>query len=375
MKFSIAHAHGARRSATMLRTALASIAGLAVAVSAIAQPRYTVTDLGVLPGMDSSTATSLNNAGQVAGYCAMPDNSFATSKAFVWQNGQLANVGAFAGGHYAAAWGINSSGTITGDGDTGNLLPQAWATSPAGFINLMPNNGGNTRPQCINDAGAICGFYTTSLSGNTRSWKAALWTPDPKSPGRYKTINLPILQAGDPKFAASFPHSMNLAGQMVGDGSTQLFEHAVLWNNDATHTLVDLGAAPNDWQSSANAINDAGQIAGWSNGQAGMTAALWNNDAAHTAASLGTLPGDASSVANAINHYTEVVGQSGNSAATHAFLWSAANGMEDLAALVDASGAGWTLTAATAINDLGQIAGNGIHNGQKHAFLLTPIVQ
>jgi hypothetical protein len=34
---------------------------------------------------------------------------------------------------------------------------------------------------------------------------------------------------------------------------------------------------------------------------------------------------------------------------------------------------GWTLNEATAINDKGQIVGNGVHNGNKCAFLLTPV--
>lgn len=35
--------------------------------------------------------------------------------------------------------------------------------------------------------------------------------------------------------------------------------------------------------------------------------------------------------------------------------------------------ADWILYAASGINNLGQIAGNGAHNGQKRGFLLTPL--
>jgi hypothetical protein len=34
---------------------------------------------------------------------------------------------------------------------------------------------------------------------------------------------------------------------------------------------------------------------------------------------------------------------------------------------------GWTITRATAINDLGQIVGYGMIDGNEHAFLLTPV--
>jgi probable HAF family extracellular repeat protein len=36
------------------------------------------------------------------------------------------------------------------------------------------------------------------------------------------------------------------------------------------------------------------------------------------------------------------------------------------------NGSGWTLAEATAINNSGQVVGVGVHNGQNHAFLLTP---
>src|SRR5437870_537917 len=35
---------------------------------------------------------------------------------------------------------------------------------------------------------------------------------------------------------------------------------------------------------------------------------------------------------------------------------------------------GWTLGAATGINDNGQIVGNGYYHNQIHAFLLSPVV-
>ena len=43
----------------------------------------------------------------------------------------------------------------------------------------------------------------------------------------------------------------------------------------------------------------------------------------------------------------------------------------DLNSLIPA-GSGWTLSLAIGINDAGQIAGAGFHNGQQRAFLLTP---
>ena len=46
--------------------------------------------------------------------------------------------------------------------------------------------------------------------------------------------------------------------------------------------------------------------------------------------------------------------------------------LTDLNSLIDPS-AGWCLQSASAINDLGQIAGSGVDpSGRLHAYLLTP---
>ena len=54
----------------------------------------------------------------------------------------------------------------------------------------------------------------------------------------------------------------------------------------------------------------------------------------------------------------------------HAFL-DDAGGMRDLDAL--ASGSGWVLNRATAINDVGLVIGDGLLNGDIHSFLLLPL--
>jgi probable HAF family extracellular repeat protein len=77
---------------------------------------------------------------------------------------------------------------------------------------------------------------------------------------------------------------------------------------------------------------------------------------------LGTLGG---CYAYGINASGQVVGQSSNG---HGFLYSGGV-MTDLNSLLPA-GSGWQLVNANAINDSGQIVGDGVINGQDHAFLL-----
>ena len=88
---------------------------------------------------------------------------------------------------------------------------------------------------------------------------------------------------------------------------------------------------------------------------------------------LPLLAGGLRSSANDINEYNQVVGSSetlvNSSTVKHAFLWNQADGMT--ADLNDWATDGWVLTAATAINDNGDIVGTGYLHGVEHGFLLT----
>ena len=79
------------------------------------------------------------------------------------------------------------------------------------------------------------------------------------------------------------------------------------------------------------------------------------------------------SEANAISSAGVVVGVSGTSGgSSHAFRWSKSGGLRDLNDLIPAR-SDWVLDSAEAVNDMGQIVGNGLFKGNHHAFLLTPL--
>src|SRR5690242_15398130 len=82
---------------------LATLACISLATAALAQPIYSVTDLGVLPGCDASVAVGVNDRGDVAGYCMNGGDQMAV----VWRNGQVINLGKLPLGTYAAAVSIN----------------------------------------------------------------------------------------------------------------------------------------------------------------------------------------------------------------------------------------------------------------------------
>lgn len=88
-------------------------------------------DLGTLPGDISSTATGVNILGQVVGYS---NDEAGNLRAFVWQNGQMSDLGSLApefAGHLVLANDINDFGQIAGRGtdpDTGAII--AFVATP-----------------------------------------------------------------------------------------------------------------------------------------------------------------------------------------------------------------------------------------------------
>ena len=147
----------------------------------------------------------------------------------------------------------------------------------------------------------------------------------------------------------------------------------MFWDGDAAHSVIDLPMLPGAGGALGNAINDTGAVAGYSYFPFGHShPTLWDGAAPHAALDLGLLPGMSDGTANAINAAGQVVGQCGNTGAdSRAFVYSGGT-LQDLNDLLDASGTGWVLSSAAAINDQGQIAGWGVHDGAGRAFLLTP---
>lgn len=86
---------------------------------------------------------------------------------------------------------------------------------------------------------------------------------------------------------------------------------------------------------------------------------------------LGTLPGGTQSFAFGINNPGQIVGASDSSGGGLRAVIFEQGIVRDLNQLIPA-GSGWTLISAKAVNDNGQIVGEGVLNGQQRAFLLRP---
>jgi probable HAF family extracellular repeat protein len=331
------------------------IAGTAAAAT------YSVSDLGELtnlPERSDSRPNAINENGALAGANVL-DGQYRA----MLHDGSWNNLGTL-GGDESIAADVNDAGLVVGFSMTADEITRAFLWSPDGTDGVPGNprmreletpGGMHSEAYSINASGVISGYAQTDDGDH------AFVLAD----GDLNDIG--ALLQGLPN---SYGLSINEAGHVVGIAYNAAFTtpRAFFYNGSTTVDIGHLGGG----NASALAINDDDHIAGYSTTPGGFDHAFHYQDGGMT--DLGTLGGNYS-YAIAINNNNVVVGGSfvdGNNDVYHAFV-SNGGSMVDLNSLLDASGDGWTLIEARAINDAGQIAGIGRFNGANHAFLLNPL--
>ena len=333
---------------------------------------WTITDLGVLPGGTYSSATGINDSGQVVGYGDTTDSP--NGRAFLYDATGMHDLGVLSGGSASSATGINHSGQVVGysniPGDDPSLAHAFLYSSGAGMTDLGVFPGGSSSYATgINNSGQVVGFGDTWDTPDTGYYHAFSY-----SSGGSLT-DLGVIAGGFNSWASG----INALGQVVGmsDSGAGPYPHAFLSDGTGSPgSMADLGVPSGFVSSAANGINAGGLVAGvaWDSG-GGEHAFLYSGTQWRD---LGVLPGLTASYASGINAGGQVVGYSndyndGMNDGYTAFLYSGTPGVDG--AMVDlnsfVTGTGWTLNFANAINDKGQIVGTGTINGQDHAFLLT----
>jgi hypothetical protein len=174
----------------------------------------------------------------------------------------------------------------------------------------------------------------------------------------------------------AFDQSMQGVGYC---GDFNVGQRAVFWNNDAAHSIVNLGVFGSDWTSDASGLNDIGQTVGASYPPFSSRAILWNNDAAHTAFELPLLPGDNYGSAKLINNQSTIIGMSAvnepgtwNVSPSSLVIWVGGQ-VYDIQSLVREAADGWRIVEIYSINNLGQLAGLASKDGVLHGVILNPI--
>lgn len=359
---------------TLISNALKLAAIAASTCAAIAQPLFTIKPLPVPAGYELAGPMRINDQGYVVG--SVSGGKDPDGVAAVWKNGTVQVLGKLDKGISSMATAINSKGTVVGDGDDGDYRPLSWILSGGKLVNFFSNNGGNTHALAISEAGDVGGFY---VKGFSSQWRGAIWKINAKDPRKSTKIDLAVLPGGDPTTASSVPWAFNASLQAAGYSmNTEIGQRAAFWNNDAAHSVVDLGVFEYDWSSLANGLNDLGQAVGSSHPPFSSRAILWDNDAAHTAVELPLLPGDNYGSAHLINNDATIIGWSAyaepgtwNIDRSDLVIWI--NGqVYQLQSLLGDAANGWQVIQINSINNAGQLAGLAAKNGVTYGVILNP---
>lgn len=339
---------------------LLTFAGAAVGLpihTFAAAPSYSITDLGI--DGESVAGLRINNVAQVA-ITLLHQNDAPTNKVLFLNGGQLIELPTLGGLSHGIA-DINDNGEMAGGSDAADARRHAVR-----YINGQLQDWGSLGERgsglaAINESGTIVGNIWN------RSSTSAVIFNGPNDVTYLGTL-------GGSLSSVSGINNLNqitgisLTGAPYVPGATSTpAQEAFVYENGHMMGIGTLGGHT----SNGYGINDLGQIVGDSNLPNGeMHAFVW--DTVNGIRDLGT-PG-LQSIATHINNQGVIVGEvevtpGNNRAAT----FDAANGYQLLQDLIPAN-SGWErLSYATDINDLGQIVGTGIFNGENRAFLLNPI--
>jgi probable HAF family extracellular repeat protein len=331
----------------------------------------TLTDLGALPGINSSNVSWINDRGVPAGVSTTgnldPVTGFPVANAVVWVGGHIFNLGTLDGGYESLATAINDQGQIAGIAsnstpDSNSLFglgtqTRAFLWQDGAMRDLGTLGGSDAAALLMNNHGQIAGIsYESSLAVAPFVWE-----------------NGKMLNLGN--FGGSFggPGWLNNRGQVVGASnlSGDTTAHPFLWTE--AEGMKDLGTLGGTF-GFANWINESGEVVGaaTNQGDEAVLAFLWKNG---VMTNLGTLDGDPCSVAINVNSRRQVVGSSVTdclSDSGRAFLWENSGPMIDLNTFLP-PGSDLSLTQGAYINDGGEILATGVlPNGDSRAVLLVP---
>lgn len=330
---------------------------------AFAAPRYSVTDLGILPGGKYVYVTGINNLGQVVGWVKA---AHTRTRGFLW-TGTMHDLGTIPNFRNCKAFGINDHSQIVGQDRTDQVGPM-YAFSGHSFIwkdgqktalpNVNTNQGSiigeDMAATAINNLGQVVGStgYLWQHNGTIRIGTSAAGINDLGQIACEKLVS----------YASGTPGA-------IGGASGS---HPILWKDG---TATDLGLMPGAEFAEVSGINAVGQVVGWmdsfmsASGNIDEYSFFWNGS---RYIKIGSFKGYRFSQAYGINAQGQVVGKCvRHRGYAHAYCWHNGN-MKDLNSFIPKH-TGWILEAAYDINNRGRIIGVGTH-GRNHfrSFLLTP---
>jgi probable HAF family extracellular repeat protein len=345
-----------------------------------------LTDLGALPGNNNSSVLFVNARGEAVGLSETgridPLLGSPEVGAVVWKGGKIIRLPTL-GGRESVAGSINNRGQVVGF--TTNTVRDRFAHGLEGGAPTGTQARAFlwTQAAGMTNLGTLGGPDSAASSVNSRgqvdgdSFTSAKINPITGIPTKHPflwTRGRGMRDLGTLGGTAASPSdgvNLNDRGEVVGQSKTSFDAafHAFLWNGSK---MLDLGTFGGTY-SAANAINQAGDVVGFAQGTAYGTcrAFLWRNG---RKINLGVASGQSSSNALSVNARDQVVGiqcfNQDGSVPPGAWLWERGV-LRNLNMLVAPSAL--RLTGANYIADNGDIAAVAtLRNGHQHAVLLVP---
>ncbi|MGE5735238.1 MAG: hypothetical protein ACM34E_09130, partial [Acidobacteriota bacterium] len=327
-----------------------------------------MTDLGALPGHNSSCATWISRNGLISGISSIaafdPALGGLAAHAVFWRDDEIIDIGTF-GGAESLALGVNDHGQVAGSAT--NTIPDSvsgFGTQLRAFRwqngvmqDLGTLGGPDAFATSINDSGQVAGCANTDLVNQD----AFLWEDG----------NMIDLGSFGGSYACAF--QVNNHGQVMGLSTLagDQVQHAFIGDRRGIRDLGDFGGSVVEplW------LNEKGEVVGKATypGDEIAHAFFWRNGVMTDLGTLYPTCASSGSVALGANSNEQIVGNSWCDDMAAGFLWKNGGPMIDLNTLKP-SDSPMYLFGAQNINDRGEISGLGFlpKSGEIHAFLLVP---
>jgi probable HAF family extracellular repeat protein len=351
-------------------------------------------DLGTLPGGASSDTRWVTENGLIAGDSQNgaidPLNlGFPQIRAVLWKHGKIIDLGTLEGGYESIAHGVNSAGQVVGLSLTTTPDPLSmlgsfygvgyqqtraflWQNGTMQDLGTL-GTGTNAIALLINESGQIAGdSYTSSDPSPFCFYNSSVF---PLTTGAFLWEKGRMIDLGGLGGTCTLVSGLNNQGQIVGLSNIEgdKSRHPFLWDRHSHPHLKDLGTLGGN-SGVAEALNEDGDAVGFStlSGDAVTHATVWSRG---RITDLGAVGSDQCSIGFSINSSRQVVGISGpdcSFAQANAFLWESDGPMIDLNDFVPPS-SDLHLRAGATINDRGEIAVVAeLSNGDHRAVMLIP---
>lgn len=317
-------------------------------------PAYHIQSIGLLPGGTYSIANDINNLGGVAGTADTPVDKYHKNQRAVlyrpWDGlRQITASSPVTEYEWSTGEGINDLTQVVGMMGATFWGPFVW-TPGQGVTQLQAP--GTSGAKAVNNNGMIVGTEDRGLMlGLAAAWEG----PN----HQYRVVD------NTPATEGSNANDVNDQGSVVGFQQLGGQYRAFIANPGGP--VQPIGSA----EGVASAISGSGQVVGGIGTPAGTRGFLWTASGGLTL--LDTLGGN-SSGANGVNNAGAVVGNIYYSSGMRQPFLYEAGVMTNLNNLLP-FGTQWQLEDAVAINERGQIAGNGLFSGIRMGYILSPLIR